>query len=406
MLGPMLTATSLLGMAHIASAAAVSSTTGGTIFVSSYNSKVTTLNIGGSSSKSGVPKLSTVAESTGCGESPSWLTLDKPKGLLYCVDENIVTGGGNLASLRTKADGSLEALNLVKCAVGPVSIALYGKDNHGLAVAHYGGSAFSTWDATDPAHLVNIQTETFKMTKPPADPPRQPAPRPHETYLDPTNKFIVVPDLGTDELRLYAIGGDGASLTTTKLDSVAAPAGSGPRHVAFVKRAGRTFMYLVTELSSQIVGYEVTYPAAGKIAFKQLWVMGAHGWDKPTPKQAYASEIVISPDSRFAIVSSRNENSFKIPNFDPTNSTQLQSDPLINFRIDDGGGLTAIQEVAAGGSYPRQFSINKAGTLLGVGLQLDNRVALVKRDPASGKLGGFAGYAQLGGQITSVIFNE
>ncbi|UNI21609.1 hypothetical protein JDV02_007586 [Purpureocillium takamizusanense] len=387
-------------MAHVASAA------GSTLFVSSYNSKVTTLNVGADACKAGspVPKLQTVAESSGCGESPSWLTLDHTKGLLYCVDEQLQSSGGALASFKTNADGSLKSLAKVNTSSGPVSIAVYGKGGNGLALAHYGGSAFSTWDATDPSHLVNIQTETYKFTKPPADPPRQTAPRPHEAYLDPTKKFIVVPDLGTDELRLYAVGAD--SLTTTKLDSVAAPAGSGPRHVDFVKRAGSTFMYLVTELSSQIVGYKVTYPADGKIAFKQLWVMSAHGWDKPTPKQAYASEIVVSPDQRFAIVSSRNENSFTVPNFDPSNSTQIVSDPLINFRIDDEGGLTAVQEVAAGGKYPRQFSLNKAGTLVAVGLQNDNRVALIKRDPQSGKLGGFVGYTELGGQITSVIFNE
>lgn len=50
--------------------------------------------------------------------------------------------------------------------------------------------------------------------------------------------------------------------------------------------------------------------------------------------------------------------------------------------------------------------MNKAGTLLAVGQQNDARVVLVRRDPKTGKLGGFAGYANVAGQITSVIFNE
>lgn len=50
--------------------------------------------------------------------------------------------------------------------------------------------------------------------------------------------------------------------------------------------------------------------------------------------------------------------------------------------------------------------MNKAGTLVAVGEQKDGRVVLIKRDPASGKLGDFAGYANVAGEITSVIFNE
>lgn len=154
-----------------------------------------------------------------------------------------------------------------------------------------GGSAFSTWDVSDPAKITAVQTETFNFTKPAADPARQTAPHPHEAFLDPTGKFIAVPDLGTDEIRLFAVGG--ANLTARPLPPVAVAPGSGPRHVAFAVKGDKTFMYLVTELASTIVGYRVTYPA-GAIKLEELWTMGAHGKDKPVPKTAFASEIVIS----------------------------------------------------------------------------------------------------------------
>lgn len=101
------------------------------------------------------------------------------------------------------------------------------------------------------------------------------------------------------------------------------------------------------------------------------------------------------------------ENTLSIPNFDLTNNTAIVSDPLISFAIDcETGSLTPLQEAAAGGRVPRQFSVNKAGTLVAVGLQADGRVVVIERDAQSGQLGRFIGYANVEGQITTVIFDD
>ncbi|KND88710.1 Uncharacterized protein C18E5.01 [Tolypocladium ophioglossoides CBS 100239] len=384
------------------------------LYVSSYSGKVTTLDLttcssssSSSSATAGVPKLRTVSSTDGCAGSPSWLTLDHGRSTLFCVDEGLQSGGGTLSSFQTNADGTLAKLDKLDTPPGPVSGALLmrGRDDGTNTHVRSGGSAFSTWDVSNPSRITPVQTETFKSTKPPANPDRQNAPHPHEAFLDPTGRFIAVPDLGTDEIRLFAVGST-ANLTVEPLPPVAVAPGSGPRHVAFAVKGGRTFMYLVTELANTIVGYRVTYPAGG-IELAELWTIGTHGKGKPASKSAYAAEIVVSPDQNFAVVSSRNENNFSIPNLDAGNSTAMASDPIINFAIDGAtGALSAIQEVPAGGRFPRQFSMNKAGTLIAVGLQSDGRVVLIKRDPQSGKLGEFAGYAELAGQITSVMFNE
>lgn len=60
----------------------------------------------------------------------------------------------------------------------------------------------------------------------------------------------------------------------------------------------------------------------------------------------------------------------------------------------------------AGGDLPRQFSINKAGTRVAVGLQNDHQVVVIERDPKTGKLGKFVAYAKISGEVTSVVFNE
>lgn len=104
-------------------------------------------------------------------------------------------------------------------------------------------------------------------------------------------------------------------------------------------------------------------------------------------------------------MSSRGEGTLKIPNFDPANSTEITSDPIFTFEIDHASGkLARVQQFPAGGSFPRQFSINGDGSLVAVGLQNDGRVVVIGRDVETGLLTDFVASAVVGGQPTSVIF--
>jgi 6-phosphogluconolactonase (cycloisomerase 2 family) len=103
------------------------------------------------------------------------------------------------------------------------------------------------------------------------------------------------------------------------------------------------------------------------------------------------------PDNKFLIVSSRGENSLTIPNFDPSNSTALPSDPLITFAIDqDTGFLKLVQTAPAGGRNPRGFSLNLAGTLVASALQDDNRVVVFERNVTTGLIGKVVAHATVG----------
>ncbi|TQV96172.1 extracellular aldonolactonase [Cordyceps javanica] len=374
------------------------------LYVTSYAGTITTLDLSATSPAPNggkVPVIKAVGSNQGCKPNPSWLTLNHAGGLLYCIDEGFAGPGGSLSAYRTHADGSLEPLGKAATPPGPVSGSFYGCKNRGFAVAHYGGSSFSTWDVSDPSNIKNLDNLNF--TEPHGPKPEQTAPRPHETVLDPTGRFLIVPDLGTDLVRVFSF--DSKSLQTTALPPVQAKTGSGPRHVAFAVKGPKTFMYLITELGNTIVGYEVTYEEKS-IQFKEIFDIGVHGEGKPVPQSAAASEIVVSADNKFLIATSRRENSTTVPSFDD-GSTPINSDPIINFSIDDSTGkLNLLQDVAAGGYFPRHFSVNKAGTRVAVGMQKDGRVVVIKRDPASGMLGEFESFANIEGEITSVIFDE
>jgi len=107
------------------------------------------------------------------------------------------------------------------------------------------------------------------------------------------------------------------------------------------------------------------------------------------------------------LTSSRNATLFQISNFNPSNKTLIPSDTLQSWKIDDcTGELSFVQLAPAGGSFPRQFSVNKNGTLAAVGLQMDGRVVIIKRNVEDGTFGEFVAEINVPGQVTSVIWDE
>ncbi|KAH6607554.1 hypothetical protein Trco_003867 [Trichoderma cornu-damae] len=374
----------------------------GLVYVSSYSQTVTTLNYT-HGQNAGIQKLSPVAVSQGCSDNPSWLTLDEAGSVLYCLNEGLNTPNGALTAFKTTPGGPLQELGQVTTPNGPVSGVVFGNNRKGLAVAHYGGSAFTTWDVSNPNALKLLQTKAFNLTGPPTVPDRQDAPHPHEAVLDPTGKFLLVPDLGMDLVHLYSFNPD--TLALKDIAPISVKPGSGPRHIAFAVKGKKTFAYLVTELGNTIIGYNVTY-RNGQIKFTEIFNIPTHGPGPAEPSSYAAAEIAVSPDSNYLIISSRAENSSTIPDFDDPSKT-IPSDPLINFKINPTTGqLQLLQIVPAGGRFPRQFSINKEGNLLAVGLQDDGRVVFVDRCPDTGLLGGFMAYADIAGQITSAVFDD
>ncbi|CAK7203451.1 hypothetical protein SEUCBS139899_006185 [Sporothrix eucalyptigena] len=396
------TAALALGLAQPAAAVLV--------YVTSYSGTLTSLNLtlaAAEANSTTGPKASIqqLAVNKGCAPQASWLTLDKPNGILYCLDESFGNPNGSLSSYKTSWNGTLTQLKRVETPAGPVYATIYGEGGKGLAVAEYQGASFSSY-LKDPESLAVVEQVTWTLPHPGANATRQDTPHPHEVILDPTGKFFLVPDLGSDLVRVFLI--NQTSLTWAPVDPLVTPPGTGPRHASFViGDKNQTYMYLTSELANTVTGYEVTYNANNTLSFKQIYEAPSHGAGTVVPAAATVAEVVTSPDHRFVIVTTRSDSTFNITNFDPKNSTQLVSDSITTFSVDhSNGNLTLVQLFPSGGQIPRQFSINKAGTLLGVGQQGSGRAVFINRDVQSGKLTGFAGEIDIAGQVTSVVFDE
>ncbi|XXG98277.1 hypothetical protein Hte_004600 [Hypoxylon texense] len=378
------------------------------LYVTSYAGTVTTLSLtlpDDDSAATTAATLETISNSTDCGPNPSWLSLDYSKNLLFCLDEGFNGPYGGVTSFYTNDDGTLTTLNKLDVIQGPVSIAEFGVGGHGLAIAHYSGSSVSVVGFTPEGNLTLVLNETYALEGPGPNPERQEAPHPHEAILDPTASYVLVPDLGADIVRIYQA--DASTLALTPVAPLTVRPGSGPRHGAFTVTPAKTYFYLISELGNLITGYEVIYNDNKTLGFNELFVIPTHGEETVLPEGTGAAEILVSPDGKYLIASSRWENSFNITNFDPNNSTEIPSDPIITFSIDRAtGDLTKVQEFPAGGSGPRHFSINADGDLLAVALQADGRVVIIDRDVETGELKDYVAYTNIEGEVTAAIFRE
>ncbi|EMC97877.1 hypothetical protein BAUCODRAFT_31884 [Baudoinia panamericana UAMH 10762] len=357
------------------------------LFVSDYNGYVNTYSL---TAREGNYSLTSIFNTTECAPNPSWLTIDTNRGLLFCMNEGLNTVNGSLSSFTINGDGSLTHVENTTTPSGPVHGVIYGNaaGQRAIALAHYTGSAVTSWLLQGGGRFAENQELFFTLPQPGQNPSRQDAPHEHETILDPTGQYILVPDLGADLVRVFSW-----NQTTLQLKGLAplqAPPGSGPRHAAFWNPYGTscenctTYFYLVSELASTVTGYAVRYlPNGGGLNFTQVFVSSTYGiLNKPQGNAP--AEIAVTPDNRFLVISNRNNTSFGLPG---PNGTVIPSDSLSTFRLVDDGTLVFVQLWASGGSYPRQFSIDRTGSLVAVGNQYSQNIAILARDVATGLIG-------------------
>jgi 6-phosphogluconolactonase (cycloisomerase 2 family) len=269
---------------------------------------------------------------------------------------------------------------------------------------------------------------------------RQRDPHPHQAVIDPTGEFMLVADLGADVVHVFRIG-PGSQRFQGVVD-IALPPGSGPRHLAFARiplgrgapgegseddgcsspsvKDYRVMLYVVTELSNKVHGLRVDYPFGSYAPrFTPVFETSTHGPGGaadteaahtpaaadpalPVPAGAAAAEILVSPDSRFLILSSR---------FDPVSGNAGDDDIIATFAIKPSTGeleaLPAGGSIAsAGGRNPRHMSLSADGTRLAVALQSDDVVAILERDPASGRIGGAVAKVKTAAQPVAVVWDE
>jgi 6-phosphogluconolactonase len=191
------------------------------------------------------------------------------------------------------------------------------------------------------------------------NPGRQEGPHAHSSIVTPDNQYVIVADLGIDQLVMYAL-----DTITGKLrlhgHGTAEP-GAGPRHMA-IHPDGR-HLYAANELNSTIALYEYE-AAAGRL--HPLQVLPT--LPKSDPDSTVA-DIHIDAAGQRVFVSNRGHNS------------------LAAFNIGAEGHLTPAGIWSCGGNWPRNFALAPGGRFVLVGNQMSDFVSVLPLDGPDGLIG-------------------
>ncbi|WEW57221.1 hypothetical protein PRK78_002683 [Emydomyces testavorans] len=338
-------------------------------FVGTYGGSITTVQF---DDKTGA--LKQLFTNKNSAPAPSWQEVSANQKFLYTIEETSSKNQsqGALTSYSIKADGQLNNVSTVLGMAGPVNLAI-SPDQTLIFTANYGSasvSAYSTNTAT--GELSWLKSWERKLSKPGVVPDRQEASHPHQAVFESTGKFVLVPDLGADIIRMFSIK-PGPDLT--ELDPIKMKPGSGPRHGVFYPPTGKPkFYFLVSELDNTVTVFSVEYGSdALKLAEVQSISTLPANYSKA--RGPAAGEIVVHPNSKYVYVSNRLEAVF--PN----------ASSIASYEVDASSGHLKLLEIFNSGVMNlRHLSIHPSGKWLITEGQNSNNMKSFKLDPATGKV--------------------
>lgn len=117
----------------------------------------------------------------------------------------------------------------------------------------------------------------------------------HHVIIDPTNTYVLIPDLGGDRIRVFTYASDTIAPLVEKAP-LRTDAGVGPRHGVFrVTEAGETFFFFNGELSQNVYSYKVTYGDLG-LSFEKIFQATALG-----PNNTLAAETAPTSECSMTV---------------------------------------------------------------------------------------------------------
>ncbi|GAA0486872.1 lactonase family protein [Streptomyces sp. NPDC046215] len=301
----------------------------------------------------------TPLHSTDAVVNPAFLALSPGADVLYAVSE---TDEGTVAafSLADPARPELLGAPVPVRGDGPTHLAFAGPH---LFTANYGSGSVSALPVRRggvpgaPAAVL-----AHRGGGPVAD--RQAGPHPHAVLPDPSGRWLLAVDLGTDSVRTYAL--DPVSGLPRPHGETKLRPGTGPRHLAFHPRGDRAYVLNELDPTVTICRWSAAEGALEPVGEQPMAPPGTRG-----PR--YPSEPVVSADGRFLWAASRGD------------------DSIVTFALDASGEELAFRgAVGCGGTWPRDLTAGPGGRHLYAANERSGDVTWFTVDPGTGlpRLGG------------------
>lgn len=292
--------------------------------------------------------------------NPSYLAISSDNKYLYAVSEQGEGNGAVYAYAFNDETGALQFLNKVASGGDHPCYVSVDKARKVVFVGNYSTGTLSAIpvkaDGSLSENMQTIQHEGKSVNK-----DRQEKPHVHAVVISPDQKYLYVPDLGTDKINVYNI--DTAKpqpLQPASLPFVPTKAGSGPRHLTF--HPNGKFGFVVTELDAAVTSMDYNN---GKLLPRQTMTMLSKNFEGSVG----AADIHVSPDGNFLYASNRGD-----------------ANDIVIYSIDAKGKLTFAGRQSTLGKAPRNFAIDPSGNFLLAANQNTNDIIIFKRDKKTGFL--------------------
>lgn len=299
-------------------------------------------------------------------EQPSFVALHPSRRFLVAVNETVgETGdraGGLTAFAIDRKSGELTRLNQVSSRGGAPCHLVISPDGTSVLVANYVGGNVASYRIDETGTLSEaVSVIDHQGSGPNAS--RQEGPHAHSINLDPSGKFAIAADLGTDKLEVHRFDAATSEMAVRPEAAVTLPPGSGPRHFAFHPDGKHAFV--INELTSTLaaLAWDAT---RGTFEVKQVESTLPGGMEVPGNSTA---EVVVHPSGRWVYGSNRGHDSIAV------------------FAWDDSKNrLTSVGHVKTGGKTPRNFAVDPTGGYLFAANQGSDFVTVFRIDGDTGAL--------------------
>jgi 6-phosphogluconolactonase len=190
---------------------------------------------------------------------------------------------------------------------------------------------------------------------------RQEAPHAHWVQISPDNRFLLVADLGLDQVLVYRFNPSNGTITPNDPPFARLEPGAGPRHAVF-SGSGK-FLYVLNEINSTVTSF--SYDAANgtlrKLRALPTRPAGSRGRNE-------AAEIVLLP------LGKSGESLF-------ASNRGLDTIALFFADPEKGGPAGPASFLPPGGKEPRHIAIDPAGHFLLTENQNSNTITVFRLDP-------------------------
>ncbi|QDP39977.1 lactonase family protein [Radiobacillus deserti] len=287
-------------------------------------------------------------------DRPTYVTLSKDKSYLLSVMKQ--DGYGGVAVFRTSNNGFLPISSTTYSEISSCHVSIDNSNDY-VVVSNYHEGAVELYKLDQETEKINfVDVKRHEGAGPNKE--RQEGPHVHFADFTPDQRFIVVVDLGIDQIITYKIHND----TLQQVTALDLDPGSGPRHLVF--HPNENLAYVVTELSSEVLTLQFN-PENGEF----VQVQRVPTIPKEFSDNNQCSAIRISEDGKFVYAANRGH------------------DSIVVYRVNEKDGtLEFVEWVSTGGEWPRDFNLDPTGQYLVAANQETDSIVLFSRDKHTGKL--------------------